>query len=156
IANRAGLTQTLTYDAQGRLTSVTDPFGRMLTLTYDTQNHIATMTDPAGGVYTYHGDNAVIYPDGKTRTYLYEDHRFPTALTCILDENSQRFATYAYDAQGRAISSEHAGGAEKTTLTYNANSTTTVTDARNTARIYSFTTMHGTVKATSFSQPSQQ
>src|SRR5207245_1636731 len=52
IVTRAGLTQSLHYNAQGLLTSVADPFGRALTFTYDVSRRIAKMTDPAGQVYT--------------------------------------------------------------------------------------------------------
>ena len=49
ITTRAGLTQRLRYNAQGRLTSVTDPFGRTLTFAYDTESRVSSVTDPAGG-----------------------------------------------------------------------------------------------------------
>ncbi|MBI3773004.1 MAG: hypothetical protein HY272_09930 [Gammaproteobacteria bacterium] len=158
ITNRVGETQTLTYDAQNRLYQVFDSFSRAITFAYDTQNRIQTMTDPEGGVYIYgYGVNnnliSVAYPDNKTRTYLYENTSFPHALTGIIDENGNRFATYAYDSQGRAISSEHAGGTEKVSLAYNTDGTTTVTDALNTSRTYSFQTILGVVKKTGQSQP---
>jgi YD repeat-containing protein len=158
ITNRAGLAQTLAYDAQGRLLSVTDPFNRTLTFTYDAANRIATLTDPAGGVYTYSYDaqgnlTSVLYPDGTTRTYQYEDTQFPNALTGITDENGQRFATFAYDANGEVTFSTHAAGADQVILTYNADGTTTVTDALGMARTYDFTTLLGVVKNTSVSAP---
>ena len=43
----------------------------------------------------------------------------PFALTGITDEDGNRFATWAYDAIGRATSSQHAGGADLTKVTYN-------------------------------------
>ncbi|MGH8469839.1 MAG: RHS repeat-associated core domain-containing protein [Gammaproteobacteria bacterium] len=165
ITNRAGLTQTLTYDNKGRLSTVSDAFGRQLSFTYDTSNRVATMTDPAGGVYTYgynslNNISSVTYPNGKVRSYVYNEsanipsgYSFPYALTGIIDENGNRFATYKYDFFGRAISTEHAGGAEKVTLGYNYNGTTTVTDALGTARNYTFQTILGVVKNTGISQP---
>jgi YD repeat-containing protein len=151
--------QHLLYDAQGRLTSVSDPFGRTLTFAYDTFNRVSGMTDPASTtyVYTYDSTNnltSVTYPDGTTRTYLYEDSAFPHALTGIIDENGQRFATYIYDAQGRAVSSEHAGGAEKVTLTYDTvNGETTVTDALGTQRTYAYETILGVARTSHATQP---
>jgi hypothetical protein len=44
------------------------------------------------------------------RTYLYEDGRFPYALTGILDQNGARLSTYSYAASGLVASSEAAGG----------------------------------------------
>ncbi len=65
ITSRAGLSQTLAYDitvANGgddnpaTLDSITDPFGRTLRFSYDASGRIATMTDPAEGVYGYSYD----------------------------------------------------------------------------------------------------
>ena len=95
---------------------------------------------------------SVTYPDNKVRTYHYEDSRFPNNLTGITDENGNRYATWSYDAQGRAITSEHAGGADKVTLTYNTGNTV-VTDAIGTARTKNLTTVLGVVKSTGSSQP---
>ncbi|MGH8613902.1 MAG: hypothetical protein ACREYF_18235 [Gammaproteobacteria bacterium] len=120
------------------------------------------MTDPAGGAYRYSYDGndnlaSVRYPDetpsddsdSPKRLFHYEDARFPHALTGITDENGNRFATYAYDDKGRAIVSEHAGGAERVALSYNADGTTTVTDAQGATRTYTFETHHGVIKVKS-------
>ena len=52
-------------------------------------------------------------------------------MTGIIDENGNRYATWSYDANLRAVSSEHAGGANATTLSFNlgTNGTGTVTTA---------------------------
>ena len=47
-----GNTTTLTRDASGNLTTVTEPTGRTLTFTY-ASGRIATITDPLGRVYRY-------------------------------------------------------------------------------------------------------
>src|ERR1700722_9561797 len=126
---RAGLTTALSYDATGIfVTKVTGPFGHVMSFAYDANGHVSQMTAPDGGVYTYTYDannnlTSVTYPDGTKKQYLYENTSFPNALTGIIDENNARFATYAYDTQGRAVSSQHAGGAELTTVTYNADGT---------------------------------
>ncbi|MEO6145937.1 MAG: DUF6531 domain-containing protein, partial [Sulfuriferula sp.] len=139
ITDRAGHTQTLTYsdgsaganggyvlDATGTPTTtvlpagllirVVDAAGRALNFSYDANSRIVRMTDPAGGVYTYAYDpsnnlSSVTYPDTHTRTYLYENTSFPHALTGITDENGVRYATYRYDAQGRAYDEDHGSGA---------------------------------------------
>ncbi|MGH8489336.1 MAG: DUF6531 domain-containing protein, partial [Gammaproteobacteria bacterium] len=159
ITNPSGLSQTLGYNTAGQLVSVTDPFGRELTFAYNGKGLVGTMTDPAGGAYRYSYDGndnltSVSYPDdtpsdetdNPKRIYHYEDSRFPHALTGITDENGNRFATYTYDAQGRAILSEHAGGAERVQLSYNADGTTTVTDAQGAVRHYAFETRQGVIK----------
>ena len=143
VTTRAGLVTSLSYDGNNNLTRVTGPFGHTLTFSYDTSNRVSQMTVPDGGVYvyTYDGNNnlaSVTHPDNSVRKYVYENTSFPNALTGIIDELGNRFATWAYDSQGRAISSQHAGGVELTTLAYNANGTTTVTDARGNSHSYSF------------------
>ncbi len=168
IADSSGLAQTLTYsDAStavaiapttGLLIRVTDTYGHQLNFTYDANSRIITLTDPAGGLYHYAYDTnnnlaSVTYPDGTGKTYHYENTAFPHALTGITDENGNRYATYSYDAQGRATSSEHAGGAERVSLVFNADGSTTVTDALNTARTYNFQTILGVVKSKGQSQP---
>lgn len=175
ITDHDGQTQTLTYsDANtsapiapmaGLLIRVTDAFGRQLNLTYNSGNRIATMTDPAGGLYSYGYDTtnnltSVTYPDLKIRIYLYNEPAYtqganlPNALTGIIDENGLRYATYQYDANGKAISTEHAGGVEKYSLAYSADGTsTTVTDPLGSTRTTTFTTILGVVKPTGNSQP---
>ena len=128
----------------GYLISVADPFGRQLSYTYDVNRHLATMTDPAGGVYRFeydgpsgvaNGNNLtrITFPDGKTRMYFYAEAAqinggaacstpsldLPNALTGLQDENGARFATWTYDCFGRSTSTQHAGGADQYTITYN-------------------------------------
>jgi YD repeat-containing protein len=168
ITERTGLAQTLAYSdastpttvapATGLLIRVTDGFGHPLNFTYDTSSRIAMLTDPAGGVYRYAYDTnnnlaSVTYPDGASKTYHYENTAFPHALTGITDENGNRYATYTYDAQGRGISTEYAGGAERFSFAYNADGSTTVTDALGTPRTYQFQTLLGVVKSKGQSQP---
>ena len=125
ITTRAGLVTSLAYDASNRLSTVTGPFGHKLTFFYDASNRVSQMTAPGGGVYLYAYDAAsnlvsVTYPDAAVRSYVYENATYPNALTGIIDEKGNRFATWAYDSQGRAISSQHAGGADLTTVVYNS------------------------------------
>jgi len=148
--NRRGETTTYTHNADGQLVSVTSPRGRSLSLTYDAQGRIASVTGPGGSVnYAYDTDNrlsTITYPDGTARQYVYEDTRFPWALTGMIDEKGVRYATWAYDTEGRAILSEHANGAERTELTYNADGTTTATGADGGRRIYHFEVIQGSLR----------
>jgi YD repeat-containing protein len=86
LADRAGLSQTLAYDEQGRLATVTHTLsGGTLRFTYDAVNRLSTLTDPGGGVYRYAYDAnnnliSVVYPDATpadpsdapTRRYHYD------------------------------------------------------------------------------------
>jgi RHS repeat-associated protein len=57
------------------------------------------------------------------RTYHYEDARFTTAITGISDHNANRLTTYSYDATGRAISTELAGGVNRYQIVYGEDKT---------------------------------
>ena len=168
IDHRDGYQQNLLYDPAGRLESVTDSHGRAIAFTYNAQGLVETVTDPDGGVFRYgyaprndgfaeqapeilawvaRPDATPLDPsDDPTRIYHYEDSRFPIALTGITDERGRRYATFAYDDQGRATLSEHAGGADSTTIAYNADGTRTVTNALGKQTIYSFQTVAGRPK----------
>lgn len=156
----------------GLLIQVVDSYGRQISTTYDSNSRVATITDSNGGVYIYGYDLfgnlvSVKYPDGKTRTYVYNESantagiNLPNALTGIIDENGARFATWKYNTQGRTISSEHnltnGDPVEKVSINYTADSSGTVTssavtDALNTTRTYSFTNVLGVVKNTGIAQ----
>lgn len=143
--------------APGFLIRVTDDFNRDLRFDYDAYNRIAKITSSAGEIVrqTYDAQSnlqSITYPNNKVRTYLYEDGRFPNNLTGIADENGVRYATYGYDASGRAVSESLAGGVAASSLTFGSNSTT-VTDALNSARTYNFQTLLGVTKNTGVSQP---
>lgn len=146
VTTRSGLTTTLTYTSMN-LTTVTGPFGQTLTFTYDTSNRIATMTDANGKVYTYgYGpfDNLVTvkFPDTKVRAYEYFDPNYPQLLTGIRDELGAHYANFTYDSTGRAVASQHAGGADLWTFTYNTGGTTTATDALSNAHTYTPTSVY--------------
>lgn len=81
--------------------------------------------------------------NSKTKSFIYDDTRNPKHLTGIVDENGVRYATWTYDGQGRAISSEHANGAEKIVLAYNQDGSTTVTNEYGKKATYRFQVIHG-------------
>jgi len=80
-------------------------------------------------------------------------------FTGLIDENTNRYATWSYDSTGHAISAEHAGSTEKSTLSYNLDSSgyptsTVVTDTGTGAiRTYNFSAILGVPKYTGQSQP---
>ncbi|WP_412771138.1 RHS repeat protein [Ralstonia solanacearum] len=158
VRKRNGRTTTLVYNTSGRLTMVTAPNGRSVSFAYDTSGRVASVTAPDGAVtkYGYNGAgmlSSVTRPDGSVRQYLYENSGFATALTGIIDENGSRYATYTYDGQGRAITSEHAGGADRYQFQYGDNYQTTVTDPTGKTSVYSFLKQNGVLLPTSISAP---
>jgi YD repeat-containing protein len=165
---RQGLVTNFAYDANHNLTQVTGTFGHSLTFSYDSDRHVTEMTTPNGDVYTYDYFysyvlargilSAVTYPDGSKRKYVYENSSLPRALTGIIDEKGKRFATYTYSTsafKGYALSSEHAGGVDKTTLAYSYSGTgypmTKVTDARGNEHTYTFKNQFNFIKVTALS-----
>ena len=141
--DRSGKTTTYGYDANGDLETTTGPFGHSLSFTQDPNGRLATLTDSHGGVYAYSYDangnlTQVTYPDATVRIYHYEDMAYPNHLTGITDENGDRFATFTYDADGNAISTEHGGGQERFALAYDTDTQTTVTDASGTQAVMTF------------------
>jgi YD repeat-containing protein len=144
--DRTGRTTSYSYDTSGRLYTVTGPFGHRLTLSYDTNNHIYQITGGAQSPrYTYDANSnltrVTFYP-GMGTIYHYENTSFPQNLTGISyffgSYNTFRYATYAYDTSGKAVSTEHASGAERFTFTYDSPTQTTVTDAANTQEVMTF------------------
>jgi YD repeat-containing protein len=151
--------------AAGLLIKVSNSFGGTIRFRYDTRNKISQAIGPIGAVYQFNYDaylnlGSVTFPDGKKRTYWYNEQDktsntdLRSALTGITDENGIRFATWNYDAEGHAISSEHAGGVEKYSIDY-ANPTvqSIVTDPLGTTRTYNFQMVLGVVQYTGQSQP---
>lgn len=156
--DRNGRATTLAYNANNQLTAVIGPSGRSLMLAYSGSGRIIGVKAPSGTVtaFGYNGAgmlSTVTWPDGAVRQYLYEDSRFYTALTGIIDENGTRYATYAYDDQARATSSAHAGGADQYQFQYGDNYQTTVTDPTGKTSVYSFLQQSGALLPTSISAP---
>jgi YD repeat-containing protein len=169
ITDQNGQHQTLIYSdsstptsiaaAPGLLIKVTNNFGRELNFTYNSNGNIITMMDADGGAYSYGYDYnhrliSITWPDAAVRQYHYENTQSNciNALTGITDERGIRFATYAYDSQCRATSTQHADGVNSHTVTYGSN-TATVQDPLGISRTYNFTTVLGVTKNTSISQP---
>jgi RHS repeat-associated protein len=152
IATRSGLVTTLDYDSSGQLTTVTGPFGHSLTFAYDANRRLTQMTAPGGKTYAYAHDTngnltSVTYPDNSKRQYVYENSTYPNALTGVIDENAGRFASWNYDSAGRAVSSQHAGGADLTTVSYNdSDGSRVVTNALGQQHLYEFSTIFGVPK----------
>ncbi|ANH76616.1 RHS Repeat family protein [Ralstonia insidiosa] len=158
VRERNGRTTQLAYDAEKHLVSVTAPSGRKLTFAYDAKGRVASVTAPDGAVTQYAYDangslTTVTWPDNKTRQYVYENTRFPTALTGVIDEAGVRYTTYAYDDEGRAISSELTPISNRYQFQYQANGQTIVTQPSGTTSTYTFLKQNGVLLPTGVSVP---
>jgi YD repeat-containing protein len=173
ITRRDGFTQTLSYST-GTTTSpyvqkVTDPQGRTLTFQY-TAGLLTSIVDAADKTITFaHGGGdltSVSYPNDTggtdTRTYHYNEAgqtggvSQPHVLTGITDESSQRFASWSYDNQRRGVLSTHGSAAstiDRVSLLFNANGTSSITDAYGKTRTYTFDVKHRVAHLGTLSAP---
>ncbi len=128
-----GIGWTFTYAANHYPTRITHTSGRYIQLTW-TSGQLTSVTDPTGAVYAYtytanafgsglHRLASSTRPGATgdpaaTVAYFYENPSFPGGLTGK-SFNGVRYSTFAYDAQARAVSSEHAtGGIDRMTYAY--------------------------------------
>uniref|UniRef100_A0A0S4TY25 Putative rhs-related protein n=1 Tax=Ralstonia solanacearum TaxID=305 RepID=A0A0S4TY25_RALSL len=156
VEERNGRSTVLAYNSKNLLSQVKATSGRSLTFAYDSQGRIARVTAPDGAITGYAYNTAgmlskVTWPDNATRQYVYEDTRFPTALTGVIDEAGVRYATYAYDDQGRAITSELTAGADRYQFQYQTNGQTTVLTPDGGSSVYSFLKQNGVLLSTGVS-----
>lgn len=156
---------------------VTDHLGNSITFGLDGLSQstkvgrVNQVVVAGGSIYKYRYNNNgmleyVVYPDSTPtddtdnprKQYLYEDSRFPTALTGVIDESGKNYATWTYDDKGRANYSAHgdvnAHGhrANEVSITYNndgsAKTVTRVSDTETRTATYSFTDSNGYAKLT--------
>lgn len=118
--------------APGYLIAVTDSFGRSVGFGYNAIGLVNRVTDAAGQpiavLYTNDVLTDINWQDATARRFLYEIPALRSALTGVVDERNVRKSTFGYDSQGRAISTEYAGGVNKYSVTYTSPPAVVVTD----------------------------
>ncbi|EGM79575.1 RHS repeat-associated core domain protein [Rheinheimera sp. A13L] len=107
--------------SNGKLSSVTHSNGRKLSISWN-GNRISQITNNAGSAFKYSYDTAgvlqsVLRPENSSRTYFYEDSRYPSGLTGV-SFNGIRYSWFSYDALGRATMSRHADHNDKFQFEY--------------------------------------
>ena len=148
IKRPSGYKWTFAYVTANELSSITDSFNRQFTFTWvkfaypgeasASARAVSSIVLPDGTSlnYSYSGADASVavgyeferlekveLKDASATVidstlYHYENTDFPYALTGITDHKNIRFATFTYDGNGRVSVSEHDGGADKHTFTY--------------------------------------
>jgi YD repeat-containing protein len=168
--SRTGVIRKVLYDGKQRVSdiaqwpvdNVTPKTAVSVRVVYDNNDRIVKLVNPLGNTTFYDYDvkgNLVsaTYADGYVRQYLYEDARFPNALTGVKDESGSRIATWTYDSSGRAISVTHPDttrnvslsyGSGKTTLSEMSGTSTYSFNVGDTSRPGSIVTSGGTVSRT--------
>lgn len=146
-----------------RKLTLTSEFGEVVTLNDDTIGGFARLSSgnfiSSFGFYTTGMPALLIKSIGgyspPLKSYIYGDSRFPKYLTAIYDERRVKYATWTYDAQGRAIASEHLNGADKVSITYNSDGSSTVTNPLGKKTVYRAAYFDGVKRITAIEgQPS--
>ena len=112
IQNENGRSVAFGYDGVGRLSTITDAASQQVVLGYNASGMLSTIT----------------WPDTGVKNYVYENAAYPWALTGVIDEAGKRFATFGYDTNGFAISTEHAGGTNKYSAGWSSPPAISITD----------------------------
>jgi len=117
-------TLTYTWNSQGLISQMTDPVGRTTSYTYDTGNHLLTMADARGT---------------KSLTWITgQGAAVENAISSIGYPNGSH-VNFEYDSQGRTVHVYRDGGADSTTIAYDASGGATVTNASGASYTLAFT-----------------
>jgi RHS repeat-associated protein len=138
----AGMGQTtdLGYDANGNLTTISDPLGRVTTRTYDPLDRVSQLIDAASGIIQYTYDpvgnlTSITDPEGLVTEYGYDaldrqdelDSPDTGTTTAVYDANSNITeltdsrgitVTHAYDALDRRTGTSFPATGEDRTYLY--------------------------------------
>ena len=150
--SNGGIVHNVKYTSDTQLV-VSDTFGHSLAIS-ETKDHEPLSVKSSDGItasYEYDTQDRLVKTavDGKSRTYHYEDSRFPRALTGITNERGIRYVTWTYDDQGRANSSYHIGDKDKVSLVYNSDTQTTMTNPLGRRSVYNYGVIDGLKRITS-------
>jgi len=122
IVDRNGNTTQISYDATGRLVTVTDPASRHLYFAYanNTSTLVMSVTSDIGIALSYTYDTQgrlmqVTKPDLTTISFQYNSQ---SLITTVLDSNGVVLESHTYDSLGRGLTSSRAGGVDAVTVSY--------------------------------------
>lgn len=164
---------TYTFAADGELSGISSPSGYRIAIVREGSNVKVMVGNTL--VYTFVEDAArqplSLHAEGVDVSYLYDgalllsvnsvrngksssvSYQYSPVgtrhlLSGITDERGVVFAKWTYDDVGRAISSEHAGGAEKVTIQYQPYGTgSTVTNALGKSTHYTVSSVTGQIQS---------
>lgn|GEM_PF-554960 len=142
LVHRNGQHISIARNPQGRVSTVTDAFGRALHFEYNDAGLVREARfdqEPVPIRFTYddlRNLRTITYQDGNSRTFIYDHPKELNALTGLVDESGVRTATYRYSSTGVFQSTELAGGVYAYSFQQVDAATTRVTDPFGTARTY--------------------
>ncbi|MEW9573853.1 DUF6531 domain-containing protein [Rhodanobacter sp. Si-c] len=166
IVHLGGRALTLSYNAQGDFSTVTDDFGRSLTFSYTSSSgttypgFVQSVKDSAGNTWTYTYNTTyktltqVTNPDGSAIVYHYENTNSPQLITGVsyvpAGGTKTRYSWFTYDTNNRVTQGYDGGNANQVALTYGSNGAVTVTYTLSTnqtqTRNYTFNVVQGMPK----------
>jgi RHS repeat-associated protein len=124
--SNAAATTSVTYDTDGRITSLTDALNNTTSWTFDTQGRVLSMTDELGHTVskTYDAEgrlSSVTDRNGRLRTFAYDAEDHLTSETWFAADGISIVDTlvYVYNTQGQLITASDASGAYS--FSYDAN-----------------------------------
>jgi RHS repeat-associated protein len=139
----SGSNPTYSYgrDPAGRVTSVTDPLGKITSYTYDAIGRVTTVTLPKPTPSS---------PLNFVTTYTYDqlDNPTSTVYTTQTDANSKQTKQY-FDQYGQMVRSVDALS-NTTTFTYDKGKLVSIQDANGNITSYSYSVTRGTLSKTTF------
>ncbi|MFS1524431.1 DUF6531 domain-containing protein [Microbulbifer sp. 2304DJ12-6] len=152
-----GITYTYNEVVAGlNVYSIADDNGNSMNLIWSGSGNLLAIRRNDGSTYWFGYTNSdllqsITFPDNDNskRIFRYEDSRFPNALTGVTDEAGNVYSTFTYDDQGRAIRTEHNGGAESVDVEYVDKNTRRLTSALGKKTTYNYSDVHGVKRITS-------
>ncbi|WP_447795398.1 DUF6531 domain-containing protein [Pseudomonas farris] len=151
---KPGTVQNIKYEENYII--VTDSYGTTIKFTEDTNKQPLRFSSENIQIeYSYDDYRQLkavsrVFPNkSDQKRYFYQDPRDGRLLTSMTDERGVTYASWSYDDHGRAISSAHANGAEKTNIKYNLDDSVTVTNALGKHTNYKFGFFQGVKRITS-------
>ncbi|GID04975.1 MULTISPECIES: DUF6531 domain-containing protein [Pseudomonas] len=136
--------------------TVTDSYGTTIKFTEDPNKQPLSFSSEDMQIEYSYDDyrqlksvSRVFTTKSDQKRYFYQDPRDGRLLTSMTDERGVTYASWSYDDHGRAISSEHANGAEKTNIKYNLDDSVTVINALGKHTNYKFGFFQGVKRITS-------
>jgi YD repeat-containing protein len=125
IIDRNGNATQLTYDAGGRLTTVTDPASHQLNFSYaNGSSLLVTGVSSSTGLslsYAYDTQGRLIQvtnPDTTAYTFQYNSE---SLISSVTDQNGKILESHTYDSIGRGLTSSRANGVDAVTVSYGSN-----------------------------------
>lgn len=149
-----GLSVTVERDAQGKLLAVREPGGRFLSFVYS-GTQVVQLVGPGGTLASYEygtgGLTSVRYADGEGYSFTYGSN---SVLLAVRDETGRLLESHTYGANGQGLTSELEDSREKYTMARPAaGRQATITDSLGRATTYEWAYFKGMRKMVSVTGP---